>query len=158
MNSSIFRRKSMDKISSPEQMNDYIRVANPSVWMILAAIIVLLVGVCVWGIYGQLDTKLQTGGICEDGKLVCYIGEADFEKVQSGMSVTVGENEYTVSSVASEPTRLDESTGSYLIHLAGLAEGDWAYAVVVDAPDLQNGTYSVSIILERVRPLDFVLG
>lgn len=29
MNSSIFRRKSMDKISSPEQMNDYIRVANP---------------------------------------------------------------------------------------------------------------------------------
>lgn len=69
MNSSIFRRKSMDKISSPEQMNDYIRVANPSVWMILAAIIVLLIGVCVWGMYGQLDTKLQTGGICEDGKL-----------------------------------------------------------------------------------------
>lgn len=61
MNSSIFRRKSMDKISSPEQMNDYIRVANPSVWMILAAIIVLLIGVCVWGMYGQLDTKLQTG-------------------------------------------------------------------------------------------------
>ena len=54
----------MDKISSPEQMNDYIRVANPSVWMILAAIIVLLIGVCVWGMYGQLDTKLQTGGIC----------------------------------------------------------------------------------------------
>ena len=48
----------MDKISSPEQMNDYIRVANPSVWMILAAIIVLLIGVCVWGMYGQLDTKL----------------------------------------------------------------------------------------------------
>lgn len=158
MNSSIFRRKSMDKISSPEQMNDYIRVANPSVWMILAAIIVLLIGVCVWGMYGQLDTKLQTGGICEEGKLTCYVSEADFGKVQAGMTVAVGEKEYTVSSVAKAPVRLDGSTDAYLIHLAGLAEGDWAYAVVVDAPDLQNGTYSVSVIIESVRPLDFVLG
>lgn len=158
MNSSIFRRKSMDKISSPEQMNDYIRVANPSVWMILAAIIVLLIGVCVWGMYGQLDTKLQTGGICEDGKLTCYVSEADFGKVQAGMTVAVGEKEYTVSSVAKASVRLDGSTDAYLIHLAGLGEGDWAYAVVVDAPDLQNGTYSVSVIIERVRPLDFVLG
>ena len=158
MSNPIFRPQSMKKISSPEQMNDYIRVANPSVWMILAAIIVLLIGVCVWGIYGQLDTKLQTGGICEDGKLTCYVSEADLGKVQAGMAVAVGEKEYTVSSVAKAPIHLDGSTDAYLIHLAGLAEGDWAYAVVVDAPDLQNGTYSVSIILERVRPLDFVLG
>lgn len=110
------------------------------------------------GMYGQLDTKLQTGGICEDGKLTCYVSEADFGKVQAGMTVAVGEKEYTVSSVAKAPVRLDGSTDAYLIHLAGLGEGDWAYAVVVDAPDLQNGTYSVSVIIERVRPLDFVLG
>ena len=45
MSQPIFRQKSMEKISSPEQMNDYIRVSNPSVWMILAAVIVLLAGV-----------------------------------------------------------------------------------------------------------------
>ena len=48
MDNPVFRQKSMEKISSPEQMNDYIRVSNPRVWMILAAVIVLLAGVCVW--------------------------------------------------------------------------------------------------------------
>lgn len=64
--------KSMERITSPEQMNDYIRVSNPSVWMILAAVIVLLIGVCVWGAFGHLDTVVQTGGICEDGRLTVF--------------------------------------------------------------------------------------
>ena len=41
MNNSIFRKKSLDRISSPEQLNDYIRVSTPSVWMVLFAIIIL---------------------------------------------------------------------------------------------------------------------
>ena len=49
MSDQIFRKKSLDRISSPEQLNDYIRVANPGIWMILAAVIILLAGVCVWG-------------------------------------------------------------------------------------------------------------
>ena len=28
--SNLFRKKSMDRISSPEQLNDYIRVSTPS--------------------------------------------------------------------------------------------------------------------------------
>ena len=75
MSKQLFRQKSMERITSPEQMDDYIRVSNPSVWMILAAVIVLLVGVCVWGIFGQLDTTLQTGGVCADGQLILYVGE-----------------------------------------------------------------------------------
>ena len=63
MDHSVFRQKSMERITSPEQMNDYIRVSNPSVWMLLAAVIVLLIGVCVWGAFGHLDTTVQTGGI-----------------------------------------------------------------------------------------------
>ena len=42
MGSTIFREKSLNKIASPEQMNDYIRVSSPSVWMVLTAVIVLL--------------------------------------------------------------------------------------------------------------------
>ena len=62
MSDQIFRKKSLDRISSPEQLNDYIRVANPGIWMILAAVIILLAGVCVWGIFGHLDTKTETVG------------------------------------------------------------------------------------------------
>ena len=75
MSKQLFRQKSIDKITSPEQVNDYIRVSNPSVWMILAAVIVLLIGVCVWGMFGSLDTTLQTGGVCKDGQLVLMHNE-----------------------------------------------------------------------------------
>jgi len=157
MDSMIFRQKSLDKISSPEQMNDYIRVTNPSVWMVLAAVIALLVGVCVWGVFGRLDTALQTGGVCTDGTLVCYIGEADFTGVTADAVVEVDGREYAVSSVAAAPAPVGTDAGSYLLHLMGLTEGDWVYAVTADAPGLEDGTYRVSVVVERVRPLDFVL-
>ena len=44
----IFRKTSIDSISSPEKLNDYIKVSNPAVWIILAAIAALLVGGLVW--------------------------------------------------------------------------------------------------------------
>lgn len=37
MNDKIFRKKSVEKMSSPEQLNDYVKVTNPGVWMVLAA-------------------------------------------------------------------------------------------------------------------------
>ncbi len=45
---SIFREKSMERVSSPEQLNDYIKVTNPGIWLTLAAVIVLLIGFIVW--------------------------------------------------------------------------------------------------------------
>ena len=71
MSDQIFRKKSLDRISSPEQLNDYIRVANPGIWMILAAVIILLAGVCVWGIFGHLDTKTETVGTAKAGYPEC---------------------------------------------------------------------------------------
>ncbi len=52
---SIFRKKSMDRVSSPEQLNDYIRVTNPTVWLVLLAIILLLVGMLAWSIFGTVE-------------------------------------------------------------------------------------------------------
>ena len=157
MSKQLFRQKSMERITSPEQMDDYIRVSNPSVWMILAAVIVLLVGVCVWGIFGQLDTTLQTGGVCADGQLILYVGEKDYGKLGRGTVVSVGGQEFTPAEISEAPLRLDESYDPYLIHLTGLSVGDWAYAVRVDAAGVKDGTYSVAVITERVRPIDFVL-
>ena len=44
----IFRQKTIDRISSPEQMTDYLRVTNPGIWVILVAVILLLAGVFAW--------------------------------------------------------------------------------------------------------------
>ena len=52
--SSIFRKESMERVSSPDQLDDYIRVQKPSVWIILALVIALLVAAFVWAVTAKL--------------------------------------------------------------------------------------------------------
>lgn len=157
MNKQLFRQKSMNKITSPDQLSDYIRVSNPSVWIILTAVIVLLVGVCVWGIFGRLDTTLQTGGVCEGGQLVFYISESDVGKIDEKTIVSVDGKEFALSEISSSPVKLDDSFDAYLVHLTGLSEGDWVYVLKADAAGVKDGICRVEVIIERVNPIDFVL-
>ena len=48
--SGIFRQKSLKRVSSPEELNDYIRVTSPSVWIVLVALALLLAGMLAWSI------------------------------------------------------------------------------------------------------------
>lgn len=50
-----------DRISSPEKLDDYIRVTTPSVWITLGAIVLVLVGAIVWGIFGELTIHNAEG-------------------------------------------------------------------------------------------------
>ena len=62
---SIFREKSMDRVSGPESLSDYKRVTSPSVWIALLALLVLLSGVLTWSIFGRLEVKDENGGVKE---------------------------------------------------------------------------------------------
>ena len=156
MNQQLFRKKSVDKVSSPEQLNEYIRVANPGVWMVLAAIVILLAGVVVWGCIGHLDTTLDTAVVCENGEAVIYVKEADVEKIDVGMTVRVDDKEYKVSEISSEPTRVDGTMSEYAVHVSGLTEGEWVYAVKVSG-ELSDGVHKAEIVIERISPISFIL-
>ena len=49
MEQQLYRKVSLEHIESPEQLNEVLRVTSPSVWVLLAAVIVLLLGFLVWG-------------------------------------------------------------------------------------------------------------
>ena len=58
---SIFRDKSLERISAPEQLNDYIKVTKPSVWVVLIATILLIAGALVWAIFGKIEVNSENG-------------------------------------------------------------------------------------------------
>ncbi len=62
---SIFREKSMERVSSPEALNDYIRVTTPSVWVVLIALVVLLAGMLAWSILGRVTVHDADGSARE---------------------------------------------------------------------------------------------
>ena len=65
--SSLFRQSSMDRIRSPEQLNDYLRVTHPGVWVLLAAVAVLLAGLLIWGCFTTIGSYAQGAARVEDG-------------------------------------------------------------------------------------------
>ena len=156
MNQDIFRKKSIDRISSPEQLDAYIRVATPSVWLLLMAIVILLTGVCVWGVLGRLDTTLSSVAIVEHGQTTVYVREADVGKLSEGMEVTLGDAEGVITAIGAEPIAVDQDFGEYARHVGGFQEGQWVYGVSVSG-SAAEGVYSAEILIESVAPLSFVV-
>lgn len=155
MDNQIFRKKSIDRVSSPEQLNDYVRVSNPGVWMVLAAVIVLLAGICVWGILGHLDTNITTASVVKDGQAVCYIKEADIASVKAGQTVRINDTECKVVSVSETPKAVSAELGDYALHLGGLSVGEWVYEVTFTV-ELADGVYGADITVESVSPMSFI--
>ena len=59
--SQLYRKKSIEKVSTPEQLNDYIRVTSPSVWVVLAGLVVLLLGLLIWCVFGSITIHNEAG-------------------------------------------------------------------------------------------------
>jgi HlyD family secretion protein len=63
-----FRKKSLEKLSSPEQLDTMIQITNRSGWIALLTVGFCLVVALAWGIYGRIPTKLSGVGILENPK------------------------------------------------------------------------------------------
>ena len=55
----IFREKSLKRITSPEELGDYLRVTSPTVWMVLAAVIPAFEALEPWDDEHILDTMVK---------------------------------------------------------------------------------------------------
>ncbi len=133
MNEEIFRKKSLERIKSPESLNDYVRVSNPGVWLLLAAVIVLLAGACIWGIFGHIETTAEADIHVKNGEAFCYIAEEDMQYVEEGMEIKCGDVTGTV------------------------AELDRKENIVIADIELPDGHYDAVIVIESIRPVSFIM-
>lgn len=157
MNNNLFRKKNIERITSPEQLDDYIRVSNPSVWVILAAFVILLLGVCVWGIFGKLDTTVSVVAVKESDGVVCYVKESDHSKIEVGMPVSINNEEYNVTAIEKNPVLVDSSFQEYAKHVGNLNDGEWIYYVYTDcSTGVEGEVFPAEVIIERIHPLYFV--
>ena len=62
----LFRKETLDRISSPEHLGDYMRVTSAGIWVVLTAVILLLAGLFVWSAVGTLETSADVKVIVED--------------------------------------------------------------------------------------------
>ncbi|BAF60562.1 MAG: NHLP bacteriocin system secretion protein [Peptococcaceae bacterium] len=63
MRQDLFRKVALDKLSSPEQLDQLITVVSPRAWFALAAIGAIMVTAALWGIFGSIPTRVYGQGI-----------------------------------------------------------------------------------------------
>ena len=132
--STVFRKKTLDRISSPEQLTDYLRVTNPGIWVVLVAVILLLAGLFAWAAVGTLETKAEAAVIVREH--TAKVVPTGAESLEEGMPLRVSKRETVVASV-----NTDEYGRSI-----GTAE--------IELPD---GTYPGIVVVEQTHPIDFLL-
>ena len=134
-NSGIFRKKSIERISSPEQLTDYLRVTNPGIWVLLAAVITLLGGLFAWSMTGSLETLADGVAVVEDGQAQIMVIDSGRGEIRSGMTVRVGGDEYSIATVESD---------------------DYGRTVAYAPIDKTDGRYDVKIVTESIHPIKFL--
>lgn len=63
MGQGLFREASLERLASPEQLDQRIQVTSPRGWLALVAIGSILISAIVWGFLGSIPTKIQGHGI-----------------------------------------------------------------------------------------------
>jgi len=135
-NQTLFRKKAMTRISSPEDLTSYLRVTSPGMWIVLAAVIVLLVGLFAWAAVGTLETTADATAIVQNHTAQIVAADQGADTIQAGMPLRIASQEFVIASVD-----YDEY---------GRAT---AYAEV----SLPDGSYDATIVVDKTRPIEFLL-
>ena len=94
---SIFRKSSLERISSPEQLNEYIKIVSPGLIAILVAIVLILFGCGFWVFSGKIPKYLNLTGTAvttKNGiqKVYCYVPISTAKRLSTNMEVEVSPN------------------------------------------------------------------
>ncbi|WP_461879026.1 hypothetical protein [Fusicatenibacter sp.] len=137
MKERLYREKSLNKIKSPDHLSEYIKVVNPGIWLLMTSVLVLLVGLCCWGILGNIQTVVNTKVQVSDGEAVCTLTGEEGAKIKPGMPVLVEGAEGTVKEVRSQ--------------------SDGCVCVLELEHPVSDGFYDAQITVESIHPISFLL-
>ncbi|MCR5403501.1 MAG: hypothetical protein K6E91_06700 [Butyrivibrio sp.] len=133
--SAIFREKSLQRIASPEELNDYLKVTTPAVWMILGAVIAMLAGIIIWSLLSNLNTTVSGDATAKGGYITVLVTEDGAEHVREGQTIIVGSNESKVGEVFKD---------------------DFGRTSVGASMDVPDGEYRARIVVEQITPFELL--
>lgn len=132
----LFRKETIERISSPEQLNGYLRVTKPEVWIILAAVILLLLGLFAWSTVGVLETTADAKAVIENEQAEVVATGSVNGTIAAGMPLRIASQEYVIASVGTD---------------------DYGRTVAYAQTDLPDGIYDAKIVTEQTKPISFLL-
>lgn len=92
MEQQLFRKESVERVSSPEQLGDYLHVTSPAIWVVLAAVILLVASIFVWSSVTAVESYVAGTAEVKGGVLTLTFDDAEkAQNVEIGMDIRVGD-------------------------------------------------------------------
>ncbi len=158
MQNQLFRQKSLEKIQSPEEMHDYMRVTSPRLWMILTAIVVLLGGFIAYASTTTMESTMPVkvhvdvfeyrendqpdAPLVRSCSLYSDIPMSMKDNVKNGQTLRIGEG--ATAKVTYIGTAADEATISVVFELDK------------NSPIPPEGDFNAELVLEAKTPISFL--
>ena len=153
----LFREKSLESIESPESMNDYLQVTSPGVWIVMAAVIAILFGAVLWGIFGRINTYVDVAVVSSSEEQICYVPYEKLESVISAGVVGVDGHEYALRmDLDTQTVIISEETNPYVRVAGEFQLGDVAVEIPIEA-GLPEGIYTGTVMTESLQPISLLV-
>jgi hypothetical protein len=90
----LFRSEAIEKLRSPDQLDELMTVISPKGWLVLIGLCGLLAAILVWACVATIQTKVAGNGVLALSSAapntlegVLYVSVADGQRIQPGMAV-----------------------------------------------------------------------
>lgn len=172
---SIFRKESLERLSSPEQLDQLMQVVSPRSWLPLSALAGLVGLALLWGIFGRIPVTATAEGIlvrpAENAKelvSLSYFKSEDGSRIRPGMKIIIvpdGDTSPNGISAAVQSISQPSLTTLEAVRRAQSAKSTLIQEDTVEvlstfpSPDaLAPGTPTTArIVLDQKAPIAFVL-
>ncbi len=137
MKNNLYREKSIKKISSPENLDEYLRVTTPSMWAVLFGTAIVLIGIFIWSAAMSIGSYTYGTALVENGKVTAVFQDNKTSRlIDNGMEMVIGDVRMPIDSIGID------------------ADGN---VIAVSMTYIPDGEYEVKACYKQTRMIDLLL-
>ncbi len=125
-------KKENFNISSPDDLNKHLQRSSPVTWIILGVVVLMVIGFFTWSIIYRIKVKVSGYAKVISGVASLNVDSNSLSKIKAGQVVHISSEE-------------------------GFLSFDEEKKPIVSGLTLNNGDYTYYIIVQELRPFDFLI-
>lgn len=152
--SSLFRKSTLERVSSPDQLNEYIKVTNPNLIVMLVGVFVVLISGIIWAFSGIIPKTANMEGVVAtdtngNRNVYCFVPFGTSKRLSPGMEVQISPDYadreqygYIKGIIKSVGTTV--ITDDYLV--SNFAQPKVFYPLIYSSTSTANQSYSQNLV------------
>ncbi len=156
-------RKALDRLQSPDDLDRYLRMPTPGIWISIIACAAILLGIGAWAVFGSVSDHITLRGVATIDGIVCLVDSDTALRIKKGDFAYVNGVPESVTHVEewAYDTSRHAEVGLTDLEIRQLA-GDIKTVhpiIISDSQDLEfKKSVQVTITVEQKTPLAMIFG